>query len=136
MKNQAKKTQAAKFGIAFSCTLILFSVIGIVVFAPQILHAQGVESIVPASVAIADQLPEDVIRLCLISNIVMAIVLVTTVTVFLRAFAAQANTNTETLNGFSNKPCLLTREQSQAVIIEWVSRAYRDGVQAEKDRNK
>jgi len=100
---------------------------------PGVARAQiGAEVILPAAGALADALPHDFVRLCLVGMIVMALVLLAAVAAFLAAIErqrkdamAQALRFSEMILGMMGKPCMLESEQGSAIMQQALARAMK-----------
>lgn len=105
-------------------SLLIFT--GLLVLSAREAMGQGAAGgILPAATEIADKLPTDLVRLALTGMIVMALVLVSVVTVFLRAMSAHVKEFTETVRRFGDKPCLLESEQGLAIMRDRFAQAAR-----------
>lgn len=123
----------ARWGINASMTAIAAMACSLALSWPGVARAQvGVEAILPAAGALADALPHDFVRLCLVGMIVMALVLLAAVTAFLAAIErqrkdamAQTTRFTEAILDMTAKPCMLESEQGAAIMQQTLARAMK-----------
>ena len=124
MKTNTKRRMALA-GVNVACLIILGLTVGLVAALPAA-RAQGVETLVPVAVDIAEKLPTDVVRLCLTGIIIMALALVAVVLAFLRADAARVREFAATIREFGDKPCLMDSEQGLAIMRDRFDRVMRE----------
>ena len=134
----------ARVGMAISFAMMFFFLCGLALSAtPALAQIEMVPGVVEGAVKVAEALPADVVRLCLTGIIIMAIALLGSVAVFLKAheklraeMMAQiskqhdevmslATNFTQTMAEFAAKPCLKDAEHGRQAILEGVERAVR-----------
>lgn len=114
----------AKAGISLACAGLCGLTILLMVSAQQAM-AQG-ETILPVALKAAEHLPTDVVRLCLVGMIVMALALVSVVGIFVKAQAVQGREFAAVVRGFADKPCVMDSEQGLAIMRDLAVRAGRE----------
>ena len=131
-----KFIRVVKVFLGLAMTGTIMSSVIMLASSPQILSAQTPDMILTGAVALSDKMPQDVIKLAMVSAIVANLVLVACVSLGLRSISVLVNRFLVALNAFADRPCLLENERGKSIMRDKLRQAMILAQQDVKERNK